>query len=136
MGARKKFTIAQVGEALRNSGGIFTGAAQQLNCAPNTIANYVRDSKTLQDLLVEVGEQHLDLAETKLLKLILADDRTAVIFYLKTKGKGRGYSERHEVTGANGAPLTVNVADMTDEELQSIIDGRSSGGSPASARRR
>lgn len=123
MGARRKLKIEQVAEALRNAGGIFTGAAQQLNCSPNTVANYVKDSPTLQSLLEELQEQHLDLAETKLIKMILDGDRTAVIFYLKTKGKGRGYSERTEVTGPNGAPLLTDVTKCTDEELERIIRG-------------
>lgn len=135
MGAKRKLHVEQVAEALRNAGGIFSGAAQQLNCAPNTIANYVRDSAVLRDLLEELQEQHLDLAETKLIKLILDGDKTAIIFYLKTKGKSRGYSERTEVTGANGAPLTTDVKELSDEELERIIGGRGGGG-PSPPRRR
>jgi hypothetical protein len=135
MGARRKLRVEQVAEALRNAGGIFSGAAQQLNCAPNTIANYVRASASLRDLLEELQEQHLDLAETKLIKLILDGDKTAIIFYLKTKGKSRGYSDRTEVTGANGAPLTTDVKELSDEELERIISGRPGGGSARSRRR-
>lgn len=32
---------------------------------------------------------------------------TLLIFYLKTIGKKRGYIERHEVTGADGAPIQI-----------------------------
>ena len=36
-------------------------------------------------------------------------DASAVIFFLKTKGKKRGYVERNEVTGKDGAPIAGNI---------------------------
>ncbi len=132
--AKKKFKVSQVAEALRNSGGIYTGAAQQLNCVTSTITNYVNRSPKLQALLAELEEQHLDLAETKLIRLMLDGDKTAIIFYLKTKGKGRGYTERAEVTGPNGVPLTIDVTKCSDEELQKLVSGGHAGGSSPSRR--
>ena len=35
----------------------------------------------------------MDLAENELLKLIKAGQTVPILFYLKTKGKGRGYIE-------------------------------------------
>lgn len=132
--AKKKFKVSQVAEALRNSGGIYTGAAQQLNCVTSTIANYVNRSPKLQALVAEIEEQHLDLAETKLIRAILDGNLTGIIFYLKTKGKLRGYTERAEITGPNGVPLTQDVTKLSDEDLQKIVSGSHAGGASPSRR--
>jgi hypothetical protein len=45
----------------------------------------------------DINEYALDFAESKLYELIEDSNVAATIFYLKTKGKARGYIERSEV---------------------------------------
>jgi len=59
----------------------------------------------------------LDMAESQLHKQILGDSTTATIFYLKTKGKNRGYVERTEHTGIEGTKLfEIEIVKRSDEE--------------------
>jgi hypothetical protein len=44
-----------------------------------------------------VQEELLDLVESKAMELIREKNTQMIIFYLKTKGKSRGYIERTEV---------------------------------------
>ena len=63
------------------------------------------------------------MAESQLHKQILDNSVPATIFYLKTKGKKRGYIERQEITGADGVPTNfqVEIIDKTeDTDKQSI----------------
>jgi hypothetical protein len=46
-------------------------------------------------------------------------DASAVIFFLKSKGKKRGYVERNEVTGKDGAPIAPGVVNVTVSVLPS-----------------
>lgn len=46
-------------------------------------------------------------------------DASAVIFFLKSKGKKRGYVERNEVTGKDGAPVVPQAVSFTIEVLSS-----------------
>jgi len=40
----------------------------------------------------------------------IRDGKTSeTIFYLKTKGKNRGYVERQEITGADGMPTKFEI---------------------------
>ena len=115
------FTIEQVAEALRNAAGIRSAAAQQLDCSPTTITNYIERHPELAAVEHEAIETRLDLAESKLLSNIKDGKEASIFFFLKCKGKHRGYVERQEITGAGGGPLDF-VVNMTPEDRQARID--------------
>jgi hypothetical protein len=60
----------------------------------------------------------LDFAESQLHQQIGNNNTTATIFYLKTKGKKRGYIERQEITGADGIPnnFQIEIIDKTEDK--------------------
>jgi len=68
--------------------------------------------------LKEIEEQLIDYTENKLLTKIKSGNLTAMIFFLKCKGKHRGWIERQEVTGRDGKGLMDGVVDS-----RKIADG-------------
>lgn len=65
-----------------------------------------------------IADTAVDYVEGRLLDNIKHGDTTAAIFYLKTKGKHRGYIERSEITGAEGGAINVNMTvEVVKEEL-------------------
>ena len=115
MARTPRFTVKQVALALEQSAGIRLGAAQLLKCSPTTIKTYIDRSKALQKMEVDIIERNLDVAEGTVLGAIKNSNLTAAIFYLKTKGKHRGYSERHQVEGKDGGPVAVaHTFDFSD----------------------
>jgi predicted transcriptional regulator len=114
----KHTTIEQCAEALRKSGGFASGAAKMLGISEGALSQRIKKSEKLRQVKTEIEEFYLDLAETKLIAKIRNEDLGAICFYLKCKGKQRGYVERQEITGANGSPITaknINI-EMTEEE--------------------
>ena len=65
------------------------------------------------------GEMALDLAESKAIKLIHNEDRAMIIFYLKTKGKDRGYTETVN-TNFTGVPpqLVLQPVAVTRADIE------------------
>jgi hypothetical protein len=98
MSRREKFTPEQVAEALRKHRGLYDQAAKHLSaatgraCSTRTIIGYVARHAALRTLLNEIAEANLDQAEEKILEAIEKNDVGASMFYLRAKGRGRGYA--------------------------------------------
>src|SRR5262245_25844795 len=88
---------AEVAEAVRSSRGLVTLAARRLGCDRHTVLRYAEDYPTVAAALSDAREQQIDVAEAKLFQAIDEGELAAIQFYLRTVGRHRGYSERHEV---------------------------------------
>lgn len=84
-------------EALEKSLGIVTTACKAVNLDRVTHYRYLNDDPEYAQAVKDIENVALDFAESKLHKQIDKGDTTACIFYLKTKGKQRGYVEKQEV---------------------------------------
>ena len=104
-----KYTAQQMVEAIREAEGNLSQAARLVGCSRTTVHRYVNDYATVAEAYEEANESALDIAENELMKLVKKGSIPAIIFFLKTKGKSRGYVERQEHTGADGGALNVVV---------------------------
>ena len=100
-------TIEQAIEAAKGSGGFVTEVAKRLGCSRNHVHVLRRKWVAFENAFIDEKEKQKDFAEGKLLSQIKAGNMTGIIFYLKTQAKDRGYIERQEITGAEGAPILV-----------------------------
>ncbi len=107
----KNYDIMTIKKAIAGSGGLYTQISKKLKCNWNTARTYVEKFKETKQAYIDECESNLDLAELKLIENINDNDNTAIIFYLKTKGKSRGYVERQEIQ-TDGA---INI--IWNEEL-------------------
>lgn len=90
-------------EALEKSLGVVTSACKAVGIARQTHYEWYKEDKDYQSKVDSVSDIAIDFAESQLHSQIKKGSTAATIFYLKTKGKGRGYVERQEVhnTGDN-----------------------------------
>lgn len=83
-------------ECLENSLGVVSTACREAGLARSTFYEWCKDEE-FKSLVDEIQELAIDTVESALFKRIKEGDTTAMIFYLKTKGKKRGYVERQEI---------------------------------------
>ncbi len=118
--ARKK---KQMLTALEESRGIVSTACIAVGINRTTHYNWKRDDSEYAEAVEELENAALDFVESKLLEQIEGGSTTAIIFYLKTKGKRRGYSEREE--GEKEVPsinITIGEAPhRSDEDIERIL---------------
>jgi len=111
--APKDYSESEVLAALQNSYGIVSRVAEKLSCNWNTAKKYIEMYPSCQQSFLDETERVLDLAESKIIKSINMDDVGTAKWLLSTKGKLRGYSERMEVSGKDGAAIeTKNIIVM------------------------
>ena len=81
---------------LESSFGNVTIACRNTGIARATFYKWLNDDEVFKKKVDEVNESAIDYVEHSLMRLIKEGNPTAIIFYLKTKGKNRGYVERQE----------------------------------------
>lgn len=77
-------------EVLTKSMGIVSLALQTTQIDRTEFDNWLKN-QDFKKRIEDINETSLDFVENKLLKKIKDDDLSAIQFYLKTKGKDRGY---------------------------------------------
>jgi len=96
-------------EALEKSLGVVTTACKIVGVGRTTFYQWLKDDEEFAKQVDDIQNIALDYAESQLHKQIGDGSTAATIFYLKTKGKKRGYIERQEITGADGMPTNFQI---------------------------
>lgn len=120
--AAKAYTENDVLSAIPDSFGIMSRIAANLGCTWGTANKYVNMYPAALALIADEQERVKDLCETKVIKSINLDDIQTAKWYLMTKGKDRGYTERQELTGPNGGPVQLDVNKLTTEDAAALLE--------------
>lgn len=111
-------------ESLKDSSGIITYACEKAGISRQTYYRWYREDPEFKARADDISELQIDVAEASLLKKIQKGDTAAIIFYLKTKGKDRGYSERREVVVPGGIDINqkdFDVSKLSKEERKVLL---------------
>lgn len=92
--------------ALEASLGVVTQACRKAEVSKSQFYKWLKEDPEFKEAVDDVEDIALDFVESQLYRQIQESNTTATIFYLKTKGRSRGYSERTEITGPEGQSFT------------------------------
>lgn len=116
-------------ELLEKSNGIVSTACLSMGLPRSTYYLWLKEDQEFADAVADIQEVAIDFVESKLMEKIngitmlgksggdeedhtytLPPSDTAIIFYLKTKGKKRGYVEKSEID-INAKTIQINFED-------------------------
>jgi len=101
-------------DALEKSLGVVTSACRSVGISRQTHYRWLEEDEEYKQQVDELANVALDYAETKLHNQITKENPTAIIFYLKTKGKKRGYVERQEISHEGLKTFQIEEVDEQD----------------------
>ena len=106
--------------ALVTSLGVVTDACNACKIPRRTFYNWMERDAKFREQVRDIDNIALDFAESQLHKQIKNGEVSSTIFYLKTKGKSRGYIEKSEIDHTSGGqslpPVIINIQPLKDDE--------------------
>jgi hypothetical protein len=108
-------------EALEKSLGVVTTAAKLAGIDRGSHYNWFNEDLKYRNAVNELENLTLDYAESQLHKQIKNGNTSATIFFLKTKGKKRGYIERQEIEHLGAMP-SMKVSKEAKDKIDEILN--------------
>ena len=92
-------------EALEKSLGVVTTACKVVGINRSTHYDWLKADEEYKKSVESIKDMAVDYAESKLHQNIGSGDTTAIIFFLKTQGKHRGYIEKQQIEATNNIKM-------------------------------
>ena len=102
-------------KALQETQGLIYHACKKAgNISRSTYYRYMREDEEFAKAVEDIKEAQIDYVEGQLIKNISSGKETSIIFYLKSKAKDRGYTEKNSLditTGGKSMDIKIQVID-------------------------
>jgi hypothetical protein len=119
---RLKLTKRMVKDALEKMRGNVALTAQSLGVSRQTVYSYMTRYPDLKDIRADAVEFITDVAEGHLETMVLQKDQRAIEFWLRYRGKARGYTLSNDVKMETSLQLPADVLEMMREHNIAMAD--------------
>ena len=106
-------------QALERSLGIITAACKEVGVSRDTFYRYYNEDSDFKSKVDDINNITLDFAENQLLKKIKEGSERSILFYMKYKGRKRGYSDSIDITSGGDkiiSEINVNIIPPKKED--------------------
>lgn len=110
---KKKEDVLRI---LEQALGVVTTACRQAQISRDTFYRWKKEDEDFARKVAEIEDVALDFAESQLHMRMKDGSDSAIIFYMKTKGRKRGYAERTEITGVDGSNINIALEVVRNED--------------------
>jgi hypothetical protein len=115
---RKRAGKKAISEKIVEKRGNLSAVARAFGRSRTWLYNVLNDKyPELWDVVEDARESLIDDAESELQKQMFKGNIAALIFFLKTQDKKRGYVERQEYTGKDGQEIVINLSWDNNEKV-------------------
>jgi hypothetical protein len=107
---KKEINKKAILEALEKSLGVVTTAVKLVGISRSTFYKWIQEDQEFAKKVKDIENITLDFVESQLHKQIRDGNTPSTIFYLKTKGKKRGYYEKQQLDmTTDDEPIKINI---------------------------
>jgi hypothetical protein len=99
-------------EALKRNLNVVTAACETTGVGRTAFYRWCNEDPVFKAKVDELPEIQIDFVETQLLKKIKEGSDQAIIFYLKTKGKKRGYQSNIDITSEGKSITEIKLIEI------------------------
>ena len=103
-------------EALERNLGVVTAACKECNISRNAFYEWCREDPKYNQEVENIMEVRLDFAESQLLKNIREGISSDIQFFLKKKGKSRGYGDSMDITTDGQSINKIEISIIKKDE--------------------
>ena len=109
--------------ALEQSLGIVTPAAKSVGISRETHYRWIKEDAEYKKATDEINEIQMDFVENALFKNIKNGDNASILFYMKYKGKLRGYTDSIDIT-TNGKSINeIRLIEVKNNDINGTQSG-------------
>jgi hypothetical protein len=117
-----KVTIKQIAvkkkllEALEKTLGIVTPACKEVGVSRETFYRYYHEDDEFKEKVDELENLTLDYVESQLFKQIKDGSERSILFYMKYKGRRRGYNDSLDITSGGDKITEIKLIQIDKKE--------------------